>query len=82
MGQVMAANMVLDYYVRLAREYPFEEVRSGMLGPSVVRREPVGVGLHHPVERPALRDHAEARPGARRRRDGRHQARPREPSTR
>src|SRR5262245_17906173 len=43
MGQVMAANMVLDYYVRLAREYPFEEVRPGMLGPCVVRREAVGV---------------------------------------
>src|SRR5690242_19870373 len=43
MGQVMAANMVLDYYVRLAREYRFEDVRPGMLGPCVVRREPVGV---------------------------------------
>jgi betaine-aldehyde dehydrogenase len=43
MGQVMAANMVLDYYVRLAREYRFEEVRPGMLGPALVRREPVGV---------------------------------------
>jgi aldehyde dehydrogenase (NAD+) len=43
MGQVMAANMVLDYYIRLAREYRFEEVRSGMLGPCIVRHEPVGV---------------------------------------
>jgi betaine-aldehyde dehydrogenase len=43
MGQVMASNMVLDYYVRLAREYRFEEVRPGMLGPALVRREPVGV---------------------------------------
>ena len=43
MGQVMAANMVLDYYIRLAREYRFEDVRAGMLGPCVVRREPVGV---------------------------------------
>ena len=43
MAQVMATNMVLDYYVRLAREYPFEEVRPGMLGPCLVRREPVGV---------------------------------------
>jgi len=43
LGQVMAANMVLDYFVRLAREYPFEEVRDGMLGPTLVRREPVGV---------------------------------------
>jgi aldehyde dehydrogenase (NAD+) len=43
MAQVMAANMVLDYYVRLAREYPFEQLRPGMLGPCLVRREPVGV---------------------------------------
>jgi len=43
LGQVMASNMVLDYFTRLAREYPFEEVRDGMLGPSVVRREAVGV---------------------------------------
>jgi betaine-aldehyde dehydrogenase len=43
LGQVMASNMVLHYYVRLAREYPFEELRPGMLGPALVRREPVGV---------------------------------------
>jgi len=42
MGQVMAANMVLHYYANLARTYPFEEVRPGMLGPCLVRREPVG----------------------------------------
>src|SRR5262245_5348572 len=43
MGQVMASNMVLDFFTRLAREYPFEEVRSGLIGPALVRREPVGV---------------------------------------
>jgi aldehyde dehydrogenase (NAD+) len=43
MGQVLAANMVLAYYVKLAREYPFEEIRPGMLGPALVRQEPVGV---------------------------------------
>jgi betaine-aldehyde dehydrogenase len=43
MGQVMAATMVLDYFTRLAAEYPFEEVRPGMLGPALVRREAVGV---------------------------------------
>jgi betaine-aldehyde dehydrogenase len=43
MAQVMATHMVLDYYVRLAREYRFEDVRSGMLGPCIVRREGVGV---------------------------------------
>ncbi|HUI25894.1 MAG TPA: aldehyde dehydrogenase [Candidatus Kryptonia bacterium] len=42
-GQVMSSIMVLDYYVRLAREYAFEEVRPGMMGPALVRREPVGV---------------------------------------
>jgi aldehyde dehydrogenase (NAD+) len=43
MGQVLAANLVLAYYAKLAREYPFEEVRAGMLGPALVRQEPVGV---------------------------------------
>ena len=43
MGQVFAATAVLDYFTGLAREFPFEEVRQGMLGPSLVRREPVGV---------------------------------------
>jgi len=42
-GQVMAASMVLDYFTRLAAEYPFEDVRTGMLGPAIVRGEPVGV---------------------------------------
>jgi betaine-aldehyde dehydrogenase len=35
--------MVLDYYTKLAREYPFEERRAGVMGPALVRREPVGV---------------------------------------
>jgi aldehyde dehydrogenase (NAD+) len=43
MGQVYAATAVLDYYAGLARTYPFEEVREGMMGPTLVRREPVGV---------------------------------------
>jgi len=43
MGQVLAANLVLAYYGKLAREFPFEEVRPGMLGPAIVRQEPVGV---------------------------------------
>jgi betaine-aldehyde dehydrogenase len=42
-GQVMSASMVLDYYIRLAREFAFEDVRPGLLGPTLVRREPVGV---------------------------------------
>ncbi|MBI2704731.1 MAG: aldehyde dehydrogenase [Actinobacteria bacterium] len=43
MGHVFAATAVLDFYTALAREYPFEEIRDGMLGPTLVRREPVGV---------------------------------------
>jgi betaine-aldehyde dehydrogenase len=43
MAQTMASNLLLDYYIRLAREYRFEEVRPGMMGPCLVRREPVGV---------------------------------------
>lgn len=42
-GQVGAAHMVLDYFTNLTRTYPFEDVRPGMLGPALVRREPVGV---------------------------------------
>ncbi|HYI60993.1 MAG TPA: aldehyde dehydrogenase [Acidimicrobiales bacterium] len=43
MGQVFAATMVADEYVGLAGSYPFTEVRAGMMGPSEVRRVPVGV---------------------------------------
>jgi len=43
LGQVMASHMVLDYFIRLAREYAFEDVRPGLLGPALVRREAVGV---------------------------------------
>jgi betaine-aldehyde dehydrogenase len=43
MGQVLASTMVLDYYAGLAQTYPFEELRSGLMGPALVRREAVGV---------------------------------------
>lgn len=43
MGQVLAPTMVLDYYATLGGEYAFEDVRAGMLGPVLVRRQPVGV---------------------------------------
>jgi aldehyde dehydrogenase (NAD+) len=43
LGQAMATNMVLDYFTGLAREYAFEELRQGMMGPCLVRHEPVGV---------------------------------------
>jgi aldehyde dehydrogenase (NAD+) len=38
-----AGAVGLEYYTGLARTYPFEERREGMLGTSVVRRLPVGV---------------------------------------
>ncbi len=42
-AQVGAASMILNYFTQLAREFAFEEVRPGMMGPAIVRREPVGV---------------------------------------
>jgi betaine-aldehyde dehydrogenase len=44
-GQVLAARMVLDYYRGLAAEFPFEEVRASLMGPALVRHEPVGVSV-------------------------------------
>lgn len=43
MGQVFASTMVLDYYAGLAQTFAFEEVRNGVMGPALIRREPVGV---------------------------------------
>ncbi len=43
MGQVLASTMILDYYAGLVATYPFEEMRPGIMGASLVRREPVGV---------------------------------------
>jgi betaine-aldehyde dehydrogenase len=43
LGQVGAASMVLQFFTDLTRTYPFEELRAGMLSPTIVRREPVGV---------------------------------------
>ena len=43
MGQVFAATAVLDFFTGLTREFPFEETRQGMMGPTLVRHEPVGV---------------------------------------
>ena len=42
-GQVFSSTLALDYYAGLTREFAFEDRRVGMLGPVVVRREPVGV---------------------------------------
>jgi betaine-aldehyde dehydrogenase len=43
MGQVFASTMVLDFYTGLVRDYAFEEERQGLMGPALVRKEPVGV---------------------------------------
>ena len=43
MGQVLSATMVLDFYAGLAETYQFEQLRTGIMGPALVRREPVGV---------------------------------------
>lgn len=43
MVQAMVPLMFLDYYIGLAREFAFEELRSGPMGQSLVVREPVGV---------------------------------------
>jgi betaine-aldehyde dehydrogenase len=43
MGQVFASTMVLDYYASLAGTFAFEEMRNGIMGPALIRREPVGV---------------------------------------
>ena len=42
-GQIGATNMVLDAYVDVVADYQFEEVRQDVLGPALVRKEPVGV---------------------------------------
>ncbi len=65
MGQVFAATMVLDYYAGLAREYAFEERRPGILGPTLVRREAVGVvGAIVPWNVPLFVTVAQARSGS------------------
>ncbi|MCB5183456.1 aldehyde dehydrogenase [Streptomyces antimicrobicus] len=43
LAQALGAMMVYDAAIQVARAYPFEEHRAGVLGPILVRREPVGV---------------------------------------
>jgi aldehyde dehydrogenase (NAD+) len=43
MGQVLSTTMVLDGWAELTRSFPFETHRPGGLGPTIVRKEPVGV---------------------------------------
>ena len=42
-GQIGATNMVLDAYVNVLDAFEFEELRQDVLGPAIVRKEPVGV---------------------------------------
>ncbi|MCP2336292.1 aldehyde dehydrogenase [Actinomadura rupiterrae] len=42
-GQAALPQMVLQYYVDLAKDFAWEDERPGMLGPVTVTREPVGV---------------------------------------
>jgi aldehyde dehydrogenase (NAD+) len=44
LGQVLAPTMIFNYYAELASTFAFDEVRAGLLNPSVlVTKEPVGV---------------------------------------
>ena len=43
LGQVGAATMVLQFFTDLTRTFEFEEFRQGILSPTIVRHEPVGV---------------------------------------
>ena len=42
-GQVAMARMTLKFYAQLARDFEFEERRTGYFGEVLVRKEPVGV---------------------------------------
>ncbi|MFJ6935831.1 aldehyde dehydrogenase [Streptomyces sp. NPDC101132] len=43
LAQALGPMMVYDAAITVARAYPYEEHRAGVLGPILVRREPVGV---------------------------------------
>ncbi|MFF7241543.1 aldehyde dehydrogenase family protein [Streptomyces collinus] len=43
LAQALGAMMVWDSAIKVARDFPYEERREGVLGPILVRREPVGV---------------------------------------
>jgi acyl-CoA reductase-like NAD-dependent aldehyde dehydrogenase len=43
LAQALGAMMVWDSAIAVARDFTYEERRSGVLGPILVRREPVGV---------------------------------------
>jgi aldehyde dehydrogenase (NAD+) len=43
MAQVLAPSLIFNYYAGLAAEYAFDDMRPGIMGPVLVRSEPVGV---------------------------------------
>src|SRR6185437_10780665 len=43
LAQALGAMMVWDSAIRVAQSFSYEERRDGVLGPLLVRREPVGV---------------------------------------
>jgi acyl-CoA reductase-like NAD-dependent aldehyde dehydrogenase len=43
LGQAFGPLLIWDYFLGMAETYPWEETRQGMLGPAIVRSEPVGV---------------------------------------
>ncbi|WP_149183376.1 aldehyde dehydrogenase [Streptomyces sp. TRM49041] len=43
MGQALASTLVWEAAITVARDFPYETRRTGILGPILVRREPVGV---------------------------------------
>ncbi|MBB4892668.1 acyl-CoA reductase-like NAD-dependent aldehyde dehydrogenase [Streptomyces olivoverticillatus] len=43
LAQALGAVLVWDCAITVARDFPYEERRAGVLGPLLVRREPVGV---------------------------------------
>ena len=81
LAQSPAPWMQIEAFLGIARDYPWEEMRDGVLGmPVMVRREPVGVvAAIPPWNVPAVHDHVQGRPGAARRLHRRGQARARRP---
>ncbi len=68
--------MQIEAFLAIAREFPWEEERAGVLGSPVDRTPRAGRrgGRDPAVERPAVHDHVQAGPGAARRLHGRGEA--------
>ena len=55
LGQALGSAMVVDYFTGLVDEFWFEQERTGLVGPTLVRRAPVGVvGVIVPWNAPLL----------------------------